>query len=108
MHKGRKIAALIGDATQNGKEIHEIATQLNGRGFLVIIPFPTSGPSNLLSAFDSFESQDIQDTALDLADLIVMVNLNGITDEMEYIAGRNRNKDIVWIKTPTEEIPNED
>lgn len=107
MHKGRKIAALIGDPNKHEKEIYEIATQLNGRGFLVIIPFRPAVMSDLLLTFNQFEAQDIQETAIDLADLIVMVNVSGITDEMEYVAGRNRNKDIVWIQ-PTEDAPNED
>ena len=107
MHKGRKIAALIGNASQHEKEIYEIATQLNGRGFLVIIPFRPAVMSDLLSTFNQFEAQDIQETAIDLADLIVMVNVDGMTDEMEYVAGRNRNKDIVWIKS-MEEIPDAD
>ena len=107
MHKGRKIAALIGNPGEHEKEIYEIATQLNGRGFLVIIPFRPAVISDLLSTFNQFEAQDIQETAIDLADLIVMVNINGMTDEMEYVAGRNRNKDIVWIQ-PMEDAPNED
>ena len=109
MQNGRKIATLIGDSNKRLKEIIEIASQLTARGFLTIIPFPEDNRDSILHAFDAYESQDIQETAIALADLIVMVNLDGITDVMEYIALHNRNKDVVYI-VPQEkdDVDNED
>lgn len=99
----RKTAVLIGDSEKNLTEMVEIARDFAGRGFLTIIPWrrPESG-SELLKSFNSYEEFDQLESACKAADLLVMVNLNGMTDQMEYIASKFSNTDVVWL------IPAED
>lgn len=99
----RKLAVLIGDSEKNLTEMVEIARDFSGRGFLTIIPWQrlTSG-SELLKSFNAYEDFDQIESACKSADLLVMVNLNGITDQMEYLARKFANTDVVWL-IPTED-----
>lgn len=106
MIQNRKVAVVIGNANDEGiyETIKNISKQLYNRGFIVISPFPYL--ENVLDAFaerfSRAERFEQMEAAVSVADLIVMENTKGITDDMEFFANANPRADVMWV------IPKED
>lgn len=105
MQHGRKIAAVVGDADKHFDKLCEIGASLTARGFLVYIQFQQPPTSELLSTFEKFEEYDIIEAAAHLADLIVIANIDGLTDQMEYVLHQwaSTSKDIVYVVPPPDD-----